>query len=686
MWNASLIGRRYSSLEKMLAPADAATNGAELLELLRPALKRVFPGVEQRAAGFEADARAMFADLPDRLEARRRRLAGLSRKRPRLEAGASPAPSAGPSVVGADEGSSVQLRSAAGNVPLNELAAVHSDSPMESFVISDDRLPRTLQEDASTIDNRALVLAMLTAMQVGRIPLAVVLTVSQWWDRNGNIGGNVTMRIDPRLNDAVIRETLTELERLGKVSMDETYIELQPHPDSRVGSAHPGFECEQALRLLFRAFPKDVALHPARYYLSFGMTCLPKLTRSRYSKYGKDALPIAQALLKRITPQRRTLSHMFAYDEIECAVASLLSMSKFGDSDWKLLCLTTATQVIGHQSTSPEMRKLNYAVQLRRYTVDRLYSKLSLEELGPPPTFAEESDWQDALETLIIGDEYALVYAQYLIDCNDLDEADVVLQRFIRVLSHSNSQYGMCVKSRALWLCANVYRYKGMYADARKYCLRPEMELKDTTILRKNSKQLAEIYLEELNFEKAREAVCWGFVNNVNERGRRTHNLLLAQLSMMKALQQYRKTRDLTVDASGYATEAIKGFASVLNDHHGSGNGLSDNLVYLNAALGRAMIAHLTATNEEARSSWCLVRDVISDCRLWSLSHLTNIVSLSEAELETRPQKERSERLKLLQLVDKAVRVRQFIAMGSLWPDILGDLLFDQSEINSTSI
>ncbi|KAI9726529.1 MAG: hypothetical protein M1834_009016 [Cirrosporium novae-zelandiae] len=420
----------------------------------------------------------------------------------------------------------------------------------------------------------------------------------------------------------------------------------------------------QAAKVVFHAFPKHRHIDPL-LYTAYGISTLPQL---EWVLSYLDELDVIKEL------------------PLAQAAEVYISSSYFSTADWKQKAIKTAEKIMKTQINDPD---LCARVKLRKKALSRIF-------LFEPRERVDQSECNlgrvDKRSNAYFG-ESVLFNVQELIDRNELRSARSEIERYKPLDAANISTLEQIQIYEALFMLGKIDRFGGQFRLAEQQF--QELLTADPSRSGMLCRVVSHLSAVQCELCKATSAVklvlselenlkCYQSLENGN--GKRLR-LALADAYLMQALWTVvhagvaliisghislpKDTRDSLASAKVIYERLRETYQKI----HKLGKVGKMNLFWVSAGL--AIIAHVEGRLEAALALWENASDAAEDCN-WAPGYVEMIIAYSKSELSYRLGRftdaynlEQNAR----DLYKKTGRRYYFIGLGSVWPDLIGNLV-----------
>lgn len=371
-------------------------------------------------------------------------------------------------------------------------------------------------------------------------------------------------------------------------------------------------------------------------------------------------------------------------DELPAAIADVcISASYFGQMPWKEYMLQIAKKF--ELTDQGAARRLN----LRSRMVRRLAGEeVDLQDTPPPEAPLS------CRENAEFG-EQVVFEMKLLVDREtSTEKVQQCLHKF-RPLDHDQVSFQeRCVLVEGQDVLARALRNAGRFADAdalqkriATYVSAEWKGLISPEVLANQAETLCELGDSGAAFRKLEgEVRCHPIGSRIE--------LALAHVWLMKALWEYMTHQRLNHEALREAEDLYARYAEVWQLRRTTGLTSTDKENYYLACAGIAMIQHTSTFNfgdsdvlmlkpklVKARESWKIAREAALQCSLADFAVMVTLYSESEIAYRLRLSDADGLNVSARQMFHRTGRSYYFIAQGTLWLDILCQILSDGKRV-----
>ena len=353
-----------------------------------------------------------------------------------------------------------------------------------------------------------------------------------------------------------------------------------------------------------------------------------------------------------------------------------LSSSYFSPPVWKRTVVATAEKVVGRLDD----RQLSARVLVRKRALSFHHQRTRLED-----TINHDLGRSDKRSNAYFG-ELVLLTAQELVNRDDLLGARDQVRQYKPLDPAIVSTLEQIQIYEALFLTAKTFRFGGDFQRAEQ-CFQ-ELLMADASrsgMLRRVTSQISAVRCELGQFESALNLVSSELADSERYQSLDSGNvkrlrLAFAEAHLMKVLYSVMNAAVplSSVNATGDSWKRAKQTYDRLLDQYGNVSelGTVGKIRLVSISVGLAIMAHLQGPLEAAVACWETVLHAVRECG-WSLGYVELIVAYSTSELKFRlGQSNDAHRHKEAAggLYVKTGRQHYFVGLGTIWPNLLGDL------------
>ncbi|KAK4642851.1 hypothetical protein QC761_0061700 [Podospora bellae-mahoneyi] len=372
------------------------------------------------------------------------------------------------------------------------------------------------------------------------------------------------------------------------------------------------------------------------------------------------------ALLPFVVP----LLHKFPVDkllpgELPSAVEVCISMSQFGDYNFKEHVLAVAETLAGRIGPSP----LDFSIALRKAAL--ALARGQAASVWPSPGLNRKGNSQRA--------EAVLFRAQQCIELGHLSEAWKLVGQWTPFHAAQPSGLEIVMSSRLDFMKGKLHRFQGNFEAARQYLEPLSSQHPPTQVQFSARLHLIAVYTELGLWEKGQTVA--GGIEIASGRQRRLYRLALAELLLSRVLCGFEE--DL-LPAKGL-------FAEIVSEYEGLGGvqfGKTMRRNFFRACFGLAVIGHLQRRGQAlfgalgALSGWELAYRASRECLVVAegfpdlICHLAMAqLQLSSAAVQSGPSLERAKQI-WAELSNQGLEQRFcFTNLGTRWADMVSEWL-----------
>ncbi|KAK4664724.1 uncharacterized protein QC763_0073690 [Podospora pseudopauciseta] len=378
----------------------------------------------------------------------------------------------------------------------------------------------------------------------------------------------------------------------------------------------------------------------------------------RFIEKGNALLPFVVPLLYKL-PVNKLLP-----GELPSTIEVCISMSHFGDLDFKENALAVAETLAGRIGPSP----LDFSIALRKATLALAGGQML--SVWPSPGLDRKGNSQRA--------EAVLLRAQQCVELGHVSEAWELVGQWTPFHAAQPSSLETVMSSRMDFMKGKLHRFRGNFGAARQYLEPLSSQHPPTRVQFSARLHLIAVYTELGLWEKAQTVA--GGIEIASGRQRRLYRLAQAELLLSRVLCGFEE--DLP--------PAKRLFAEIVSEYEGLGrvSGKTMRRNFFRACFGLAVIGHLQRRGQAlfgalgALSGWELAYRAARECLVVAegfpdlICHLAMAqVQLSSVAVQSAPSLERAKQI-WADLTSQGLEQRFcFTNLGTRWVDMVSEWL-----------